>query len=350
MHLTRENFRAMIFYDFKSALSPKQSFERLRTAFGNEAPSVRSVYSWYSEFKCNRVSLSDELREGRPITAATDENVAAVRQMIEEDNRVTYQIIRSTLGIGMTAINNILHDHLKVRKVCCRWIPHNLTLDQKQLRVEWCKKTLKKYKDGASKAAYDIVTGDESWIYAFEPESKRQSAQWVFPTEPNPVKVKRVRSVGKKMIASFFSKSGSVANIPLEDRKTVTADWYTTICLPKVFEKVRQNRPRSNIVLHQDNASSHTAAKTKAYLKASNVELLEHPPYSPDLAPCDFFLFPRLKDKMRGLRYSSANEAVEAFENLTSQVSQEEWSSCFNDWFYRMNKCVEFNGEYFEKQ
>lgn len=117
----------MIYYDFKSYISPKQSVERLRAAFGNEAPSQRTVYSWYNEFKFDRVALSDDLREGRPVSTVTDENIAAVRTMIEEDNRVTYRIIRSNLGIGMTAINKILHDYLGVRKVCCRWIPHNLT-------------------------------------------------------------------------------------------------------------------------------------------------------------------------------------------------------------------------------
>ena len=52
---------------------------------------------------------------------------------------------------------------------------------------------LQKYDRGASKHVYDIVTGDESWIYAYEPESKQQSTVWVFQDEPNPTKVARAR-------------------------------------------------------------------------------------------------------------------------------------------------------------
>ena len=67
-----------------------------------------------------------------------------------------------------------------------------------------------------------MVSGDESWIYSYEPENKRQSAVWVFQDEEKPTKVIRSRSVSKKMVATFVSKSGHVATIPLEDRRTVT--------------------------------------------------------------------------------------------------------------------------------
>lgn len=84
MHLTRKHF-------FQSSLSPLT----LRTDFGNEAPSVKSVYSWYNEFKLDRVILNDKWRNGRPISAVTDENLTVVRNMIKEGNLVTYRIIRA---------------------------------------------------------------------------------------------------------------------------------------------------------------------------------------------------------------------------------------------------------------
>ena len=65
---------------------------------------------------------------------------------------------------------------------------------------------LQKYDRGASKHFYDSVTGDESWIYASELESKKQSTVWVFQDEPNLTKVTRARSTSKQMIALFFQK------------------------------------------------------------------------------------------------------------------------------------------------
>ena len=101
---------------------------------------------------------------------------------------------------------------------------------------------LPKYNRGASKNVYDIVTGDESWIYAYEPESKQQSTLWVFQDEPNPTKVDRTRSTSKQMIAYFFGKTGHVAIVPLEQRRTVNSEWYTTIFLPVVFQEISLRR------------------------------------------------------------------------------------------------------------
>ncbi|CAH1964664.1 unnamed protein product [Acanthoscelides obtectus] len=131
----------------------------------------------------------------------------------------------------------------------------------------------------------------------------------------SPTKVIRSRSVSKKMVATFVSKAGHIATIPLNEQRTLTADWYTTICLPKVNTELRKINPERRIILHQDNANSHTAQKTRPYLTEENVELLDHPPYSPDLTPKDFFTFPKIKNRLSGQRFQSPEEAVDAFKN-----------------------------------
>lgn len=350
MELTRESFRAMIYYDFRVGLSQQQCFDRLHSAFGDEAPSVQTIYNWFNEFKRGRRSLKDESREGRPKTAVVPENIDAVRELIKEDRHVTYREIEASLGISPPAIHTILHDHLAVKKICSRWIPHNLTNAEKKARVDWCKKMIKKYNSGASNEVNKIVTGDESWIYAYEPETKQQSTVWIFQDEPNPTKVVRTRSTKKQMVAHFFSRMGHVATVPLVERKTVNSTWYTTICLPEVFEEMRKNNRKRRIILHQDNASSHVSAETIDYLLTQNVEWTDHPPYSPDLAPNDFFLFPHIKQKLRGQRFATPEEAVEAFKNHVFEVSESEWKKCFENWFERMQKCIDLHGEYFEKQ
>lgn len=110
MDLNREHFRSMIFYDFKSGLTRQESFVRLKSAFGDNAPSKSTVCNWFSEFERGRFYLSDEFREGRPFSAVTPENIETVRSLIQSDRHVTYEEIAATLHIGMTAIHKILHD------------------------------------------------------------------------------------------------------------------------------------------------------------------------------------------------------------------------------------------------
>ena len=68
------------------------------------------------------------------------------------------------------------------------------------------------------------------------------------------------------------------------------------------------------------NASSHTAHQTTDYLKEKNIELMSHCPYSPDLSPNDLLVFPKGTDKMRGQRFPSLEEAVEAFKMHVSEI------------------------------
>ena len=138
MELSRENFRAMIFYDFRVGLSQQECIDRLKKGFGDKAPSKTRVYEWYKVFKFGRTSLKDEPREGRPKSVVVTENIDAVRKLIEEDRHVTYLEIEASLGISATSTHKILHEHLGVRKLCARWIPHKLTDAQKKSRVDWC--------------------------------------------------------------------------------------------------------------------------------------------------------------------------------------------------------------------
>ncbi|XP_065650644.1 uncharacterized protein LOC136078770 [Hydra vulgaris] len=138
--LTREHFCAINFYDFRRGLSQQEYVNQLNLTFDDEAPSEATVYCWYSEFNCGRSSLSDEFREGRPKSTVVPENIDTVHEMIKQDRHVTYCEIEASLSISFTSIYAILHEHLAVRKLCSRWIPHNLTIDQKRLVLIGAKK------------------------------------------------------------------------------------------------------------------------------------------------------------------------------------------------------------------
>ena len=352
MELQRTQWRAMIFYDFKSGLNQKQSLERLQTAFGNEAPSRTTVYDWFAEFRRGRNSLEDDPRSGRPTTATTETIVAAVLRMIEEDSRVRVLQIAESVGISSRSVSNILHDVLGLSKVSATWVPHMLTDEQKCKRVQWCRKMIEKFDRGRSIAVREIVSGDETWIYSFDPETKQQSQQWTPVGQKPPQKFACCRTIAKQMIAVFVSRVGHVATIPLVTQRTVTAAWYVLDCLPCVLAAVAERRPRTQhrgLLLHHDNAAAHRANATQEFLQMEKVQQLDHPPYSLDLAPCDFFVFPFIKSKLRGVRFDTPDLAVEAFFKHIQAIPQTEWANMFHKWFQPMEKCIDNAGEYFEK-
>lgn len=105
----------------------------------------------------------------------------------------------------------------------------------------------------------------------------------------------------------------------------------------------------ADMIFHQDNAPSHRAAETQDTIRKLGFEILEHPAYSPDLAPCDFFLFPTLKNVLRGKHFDDVNELAYAVQGAISAIKGDFYLNSFMSWVRRCEKCICFHGEYFEK-
>jgi hypothetical protein len=101
-------------------------------------------------------------------------------------------------------------------------------------------------------------------------------------------------------------------------------------------------------ILYNDNAPALGAVTTNEFLAKHNIPSIPQSPSSPDLAPCDFFLFPTLKKTMKGHRFDFV-EHIQA--NATRQlraITKSDYQSCFRQWQERWNKCIQAQGHYFE--
>lgn len=103
------------------------------------------------------------------------------------------------------------------------------------------------------------------------------------------------------------------------------------------------------IWLHHDNAPAHRSELVQDFVATNGIRVLPHPPYSPDLAPCDFWLFPKLKSDLAGVRYESRSALGSAIHQYRRGIPEEDFTACFREWIRRLRKCVEANEEYFEK-
>jgi len=96
-------------------------------------------------------------------------------------------------------------------------------------------------------------------------------------------------------------------------------------------------------ILHHDNALS-----VKRYLAKNNIPVMEHPPYSPDLAPCDFFLFPKIKSALKGTRFESVDAVKAKATQLLNSITQDDLQHCFQQWKICMERCRDRGGDYIE--
>ena len=100
--------------------------------------------------------------------------------------------------------------------------------------------------------------------------------------------------------------------------------------------------------LHHDNAPSHTALVLRDHFAKNSTHIVPQPPYSLDLAPCDFWLFPKLKRPLRGHRFDMIEEIQAESKKVLKAIPEIEFNKCFDDWKKRWHKCIISGGDYFE--
>ena len=177
-----------------------------------------------------------------------------------------------------------------------------------------------------------VITGDESWVYGYDSETKQQSSQWKRPDEPRTKKTRQSRSHVKSMLIIFFDCEG-VAHYEFAPRgQTINKEYYVEV-LKRLRDAVRRNRPcfwsSGDWLLHHDNALAHLSNLVQQFLAKREIVQLRQPPYSPDIAPSDFWMFPKLKMALKGKRFDD----IETIQSNATRDLKASLKSAFEDCF-----------------
>jgi hypothetical protein len=224
-----------------------------------------------------------------------------------------------------------------------------LTDDQKQNQVDVSKELLDRAND--DNFLKNIITGDETWMYGYDVETKVQSSQWVSKTSPRPKKARQVRSHVKVMLTVFFDSEGVVHYEFLPQGRAANKEYYLEV-MHHLCEVVKKKRPdawwENRWVLQHDNVPSHSSFLVRDFLAKHATTVLPQPLYSPDLAPADFFLFPKLISTLKGCRF----ESIEAIKTNSLAHLRIIPKTAFQECFITLKKCrqwcIQIRGEYFE--
>jgi len=160
-----------------------------------------------------------------------------------------------------------------------------------------------------------LVTTDETWLYHYDPETKQQSVEWRHSGSPGPKKIPSAKIRWKSSRLDFFgSRLHPLHYLPKV--KTINAEYYSSLLVQlKDILKEKHRGKFTNWVLFLHNAPAHRAFATRKKLAYLDFQCLDHPPYSPNLAPSDYHLFPVLKKQLKGGHFSSDAKVIAAVEN-----------------------------------
>ncbi|UYV76121.1 hypothetical protein LAZ67_13002655 [Cordylochernes scorpioides] len=334
----------------KNEIKCADAFRMLTVAYGEATLDRSNVYRWYKMFSEGREDVNDEERAGRPSTSTTDEKINEVEKMILANRRITVREVAEDLNISIGSCHSIFINDLGMRRVAAKFVPKLLNCDQKQHRMNIANEMLDSVRDDPN-LLQRVITGDEAWVYGYDVETKAQSSQWKLPPESRSKKSRQVRSNVNVLLTGFFDCRGVVHHEFLPQGRTVNKEYYLQV-MRNMREAIRQKRPdlwkNKNWLLHHDNAPAHTSLLVRDFLAKNNTLMMPQPPYTPDLAPCDFFLFPKLKRPMKGRRYATLDEIKTASKEELKRFLKNDFLKCFEDWKNRWHKCIISHGDYFE--
>ncbi|GFT41707.1 HTH_48 domain-containing protein [Nephila pilipes] len=152
---------------------------------------VTQIKEWFNRFKDGRTSAESEQCCGRPQTARSAANVERMRNLVMADRRLTVQEIAEEVGVSKDSAHALLREDLNMNRVAAKFVPKLLSPEQKDLRFDVAQDLL----DTANTHPgflNTVISGDESWVYGYDPETKRQSSQWKHPDYPRPKKARQV--------------------------------------------------------------------------------------------------------------------------------------------------------------
>lgn len=349
--MDKNEFRAVIKHFWMDGKTATEIRDILQKVHGTSTPSFSTISFWVSEFKRGRTSTKDEPRSGRPKTATNEEMVDKVHDLVLADRRVKLREIVETTGISYERVQNIVHEHLGMRKLSARWVPRLLTMDNKRNRVTTSKECLALLNRNPTDFFRRFVTVDETWIHHYTPETKQQSKQWISPGESAPKKAKTVPSAGKVMATVFWDSQGVIHIDFLQKGRTITGQYYSDLLdqFNGILKEKRPHLQRKKVLFHHDNAPAHSSRIANAKLVELGYEVVPHPPYSPDLAPCDFFLFTNMKTWLGGKRFTSNEEVIAATKAYFAEFPKSYFSEGLKKLEHRWEKCIALQGYYVEK-
>ena len=182
-----------------------------------------------------------------------------------------------------------------------------------------------------------LVTGDETWLHHWDPDTKKESMQWKRQQGNSHGVLGLQRDYIDRLQACFNT--------------SITGEYYANVIkqLRVAITENRRGKLAAGVLLLHDNAPLHKSRVAQAAIRECKFEQLNHPPYSPELAPSDYYLFRNLKSHLRGTRFQDDDELKAATEAWFEDQIDDFYFKGIDCLKEKWAKCIEVKGDYIEK-
>lgn len=336
------HLREALVFCFHLKKSVAESHRMLVEAYGDHAFSESNCKKWFRKFRDGDFDLRNEERGHAPSKFVDTE----LQALLDEDDGQTQQQLAEQLNVDQSTISRRLKDMGKILKVG-RWVPHELNERQQENRKSVCEMLLARQQRKGF--LHRIITGDEKWIYFKNPKRKKS---YVSPGQASTSTPRPDRFGKKAMLCIFWDQRGVIWYDLLKTGETVTGARYNQQLID-LNNAIREKRPEyqlrhDKIIFQDDNASPHRTLVNKNLVSAFGWEPLTHPPYSPDLAPSDYYLFSSMGHALNDSRFNSYEEVQKWLDDWIASKNENFFWRGIHKLPERWERCVASDGNYFE--
>ena len=153
---------------------------------------------------------------------------------MDKDRRVSIETISAQFDVSVGTVHTIIREELKMQKICVKFVPRVLREDQKERRCHDSREMVELI--NSDPAVFDaLATCDESWIYCYDPDTKRQSSQWKHAGSPRPKTARQSKYTHKLLMIPFFDSTGRIYMHWVPTGQTVNKEYYVEVL--KEFSK-----------------------------------------------------------------------------------------------------------------
>lgn len=337
----KKHFRHILLFFFNKGIKVTEAQRELCIVYGDSAISYDTCQRWFARFRDGNFSLEDNPRNGRPITIDDDQ----ILEQIKSNRHISTREVAQCLGVEHSTISKRLKS-LGFMKKIDTWIPHNLSEKNILDRIAICESLLKW--NSLEPFLKRVITGDEKWIVY---ENIKLQRSWCGPGESSQPVAKPDLHQKKVMLSVWWDWKGILYYELIASGQTINSTKYCAQ-LEELKEVVQKKRPelvnRKNVVFHHDNAKPHTALVTKLKLNTFKWEVMQHPPYSPDLAPTDYHLFRSLQNHLNTQRFNSVESIKQCLDTFFASKPQSFYENGIMGLSQRWEQVVNKNGQYID--
>lgn len=342
MEISQEIRNVLLFY-FKKGVKSGETLKKICAVYGESALSRKTVCAWFRRFRSGNFDVKDQHRSGRPAT----EKVNEILKLIHEDRHINIRHIANELNISTATVSRHLNKAGYTKKLDV-WVPHKLSTKNMADRVSACEMLKKRNEDDPFLKR--IITGDEKWV-RYENIVRKKS--WKKKDEPPESQPKAGLTESKVMLCIWWDWKGPVHYEVLPHGLTMNSELYCKQ-LDRLEEQINETRPelanRKGVIFHHDNARPHTSLATREKLSSLGWEILKHPPYSPDLAPSDYYLFLSLQNFLNDKKFVSKRDCENALRQFFDKKSKKFYTDGIMQLPTRWQKVIVQNGTYIVKE